>query len=339
MQPTEQQWTRLYETAIAFKAAKPWSILENGDIFAVKDPNSSLTGYCCVMGAGGELYGMAVYLGKNGLDTLLAMFNDELNEDPIFIQHCLMLSFDDRENLQPKEREMIKKLGFIFRGRGAWPSFRLHEPGYYPWPLEHAHDVSFLSEALEQAIQVASKVSENSQLLHSNNDQLLHRVGQPQPNGALEWHNEWLLPVEEGEMESDQSPYVPNELLLAQLKKTAKSSQSIWEIDLFFIPTPVMEKGRPYFPMALVVMDQDSQQIITMHMFQQSEASFIVPQKFIELLQMIKQLPDKLVAPKPEVFPYLSPILDFFSINCFTHRGPMLLDEFKHSLFAQFGGR
>ncbi|WP_138753663.1 DUF7309 domain-containing protein [Paenibacillus sinopodophylli] len=337
MQPSSQQWERLYEAAIAFKAAEPWSILENDDLFAVKDPNSELTGYCCVMGAGGEVYGMALYLGRSGLDTLLAMFNDEIDEDPLFVQHCLMLSFDDREDLHPKEKDIIKKLGLKFRGRGAWPSFKLHEPGYYPWLLEQAHDVSFLTEALEQAIQVAATVREDPHFLHSQNDLLLHRVGKPQSDGVLAWQNEWQLPAEENEKQVGQSPYVPNELLLAKLKKTIKSSNSVWEIDLFFVPAPVMEQERPYFPMALAVMDQDSQQIIAMHMFEQTEAPIVVPQKFIELLQMVKQLPDKLVAPKAAAFQHLSPVIDFFSMSCFIQNGPLMLDDFKQSLFERFG--
>lgn len=339
MQPTEEQWKKLYETAIAFKAAKPWSVLENYHIFAVKDPHVNRTGYCCVMGAGGELFGMALYLGTEGLNTLLAMFNDQLEDDPLYVQHCLMLSFDDREELHPNEREQIKALGLKFRGRGAWPAFKIHEPGFYPWPLQKAEDVIFLTASLEQAIDVAQSSADDPDAhLEFRGKTILTRVPASEINGTIDWNTEWLIPEEEAPEELPIASAVINELQLAKLKKTIKRSSGVWEIDCFFMPTPVSDEERPYFPMGFVVLDQQSEQILMMHMFEKQDAFNIVPNKLLDLLETSKLLPAKLVSHNSKIFDYLAPIIPILDVHCYVYDGPLMIDEFKQSIFNQFRG-
>src|SRR6478735_5216484 len=94
--PTKQQWKELYEAAERYKEAGIWRWLSNGHLFGVRDPASGEIGYCCVFGNGGEMFGLAVYMGTEGLRTIVDMLAGELDEDPIFSQHCLLFSLDDR---------------------------------------------------------------------------------------------------------------------------------------------------------------------------------------------------------------------------------------------------
>lgn len=334
MQPSNQSWKKLYDAAIAFKAAQPWNILENNHIFGVKDPYSNRTGYCCIMGAGGELYGMALYLGTSGLDTLMSMFSGELNEDPLYVQHCLMLSFDNREDLHPEEKEQIKALGLKFRGRGAWPAFRLHEPGFYPWPLQEPNDILFLTEALEQALYIAQAASSDpDSFLETRDEKLLIRAAELQTDGSLHWRTEWRKPEAEIEENPSMTPQPFNELQLARVKKTIKGQSGTWEIGCFFMPKPVADQGRPYYPMIMLVLDQGSGQIIAMQMFEHTEAHTVVPIKFLELLDTAKLIPAHLLAADHKALDYLSPILQSFDLNSYKYDGPLMLDEVKASLF------
>ncbi|OAS21351.1 DUF7309 domain-containing protein [Paenibacillus oryzisoli] len=142
MSPTAEQWQGLYEAAAAFKKAECWNYFENVHVFGVENPLNGDIGYCCIMGNGGELYGLAVYFG---LETLLGMLSGEEDIDPMFSQHCLMLLFDSRDELYPSELKQIKELGLKFRGANAWPTFRLYEPGFVPWPIQNEGDLTFLS--------------------------------------------------------------------------------------------------------------------------------------------------------------------------------------------------
>lgn len=95
-------------------------------------------GYCCVLGNAGECFGLAVYLGSEGLEGYLKMQSGEINTystDMLHLQKCLMVSFDDSEFLQKEDLDLIKALGLKFKGRNSWPMFRNYQPGYYPWVL------------------------------------------------------------------------------------------------------------------------------------------------------------------------------------------------------------
>jgi len=76
----------------------------------------------------------------------------------------LQASFENREQLDKRDREVIKELGLKFGGRNAWPMFRSYHPSFFPWFLD-AGEVRFLSLALEQLADVAPRFRENSSLL------------------------------------------------------------------------------------------------------------------------------------------------------------------------------
>ena len=69
------------------------------------------------------------------------------------IQDCLMASFEDWEEIEPKDREVMKALGLKFRGRNAWPLFRSFLPGTFPWYLTAA-EARYLTICLGQALLV-----------------------------------------------------------------------------------------------------------------------------------------------------------------------------------------
>ena len=53
----------------------------------------------------------------------------------------LQASFEDRNELRDKDRQVIKELGLKFRGRQAWPMFRSYRTGLCPgisMPTRHA---------------------------------------------------------------------------------------------------------------------------------------------------------------------------------------------------------
>ena len=81
---------------------------------------------------------MSLYLGSEGIHGYLSLqelgpFADP--EDLIQIPQ-LQASFEDREQLDKRDREVIKELGLKFRGRNAWPMFRSYRPSLFPWFLE-----------------------------------------------------------------------------------------------------------------------------------------------------------------------------------------------------------
>ena len=150
-------WDELYKQAIKFKKLTSWKWMYDSDLFGVQDPESGEVGYCCILGAAGQVFGLAVYLGDEGLKGYFKGLewadNPTDGEDILHFKKCFLLSFENRSGLETPDFEVIKGLGLQFQGRNAWPLFRYYEPGYHPWYLT-ADQVRYLTLCLEQANEV-----------------------------------------------------------------------------------------------------------------------------------------------------------------------------------------
>jgi len=47
-------WRRLYDAALRFRDLTPWHVLNEAEIFGVRDPSSNEIGYCSVLGEAGD---------------------------------------------------------------------------------------------------------------------------------------------------------------------------------------------------------------------------------------------------------------------------------------------
>lgn len=55
-----ERWKEFYKIAAKFRDAAPWGWLRDKDIFGVKNPETGEIGWCCIMGAAGQHYALAV---------------------------------------------------------------------------------------------------------------------------------------------------------------------------------------------------------------------------------------------------------------------------------------
>ena len=137
----KEVWQELYGAARDFGDVACWDWMSDSDIFGVLNPESGEIGYCCVLGELGDVYGLVVYLGTDGLNQYKAIQSGEVgpdNDDTVFFQNCLKVSFEDRNELSKDDLKVIRGLRLKFRGRNSWPQFRSFRPGYFPWYLTEA---------------------------------------------------------------------------------------------------------------------------------------------------------------------------------------------------------
>lgn len=294
-----QKWGELYKAAIEFKKLKPWEWMYDSDLFGVQNPQSGEIGYCCVMGAIGEHYALAVYTGSRGLQSywdLAGMEPDFSEDDALYDQKCLQLSFEDRDMLQKKDIDIIKKLGLTFRGKNNWPLFRDYAPGLFPWFLKN-EDIEYLTVAIQQAINVCWRVKTNPGLIEPppekggmDDDYYFVRVAEKE-NSTLVWRDKWLTPKPFEEEEIGAVP--PDQIRIHKILKTAEQTNLVWEFDSFYLPEPTVERknDRPYFPVALLWGDQSSDLILATDLVKKTEYhSRLIPQ-FYQLMESSKLIP------------------------------------------------
>ena len=263
--PTTNEWQLLYKAAEAFKQVKPWKWLFDQDLICVQNPENGETGYCSIMGRGGEHYALGVFLGDSGLAKFLALAadNGEIPQHEIVhYQDCIMGSFDDREFVGKRDMEVIKSLGLKFRGSNEWPVFRRFEPGYFPWEITD-EECRFLTCAFEQALFVANVVKAGEVDVDFENGGSILRKKEPKTG---QWISEELqLPF----LTETYNPLLVNNAdLIKELKKARKVEGLQISIDVTYCPTPIGEKNiRPYFSRIFLIAEEKSGQMMKYKMY------------------------------------------------------------------------
>ena len=307
--PSLQEWKELYTAALEFKELAPWDWMHDCDIFGVKNPENGEIGYCCIMGAAGEHYALGLYLGSEGLMGITKILSGEFSnfkDEAFFLQKCLMASFEDRKYLNKQDLAQIKTLDLKFRGSNAWPMFRNHTPGFVPWYLDSAQ-ARFLTIALQQAIDVSKRFRKDKSLLeYPSNAHYFVRV--PRKMGEdIVWQDEWLVPLP---AEKEALPVVHvDETILSRLKKAKSTRKGTWEIDFFYMPAVISEKGeRPCYPFMSLIVDHDSAFIFNFQIEKRDMVLTNFPAKFIEFLEKTKFMPGRILVKRDEIRRILEPL-------------------------------
>jgi hypothetical protein len=209
-----------------------------------------------------------------------------------------MASFENREDMDKDDIRLIKRLNLNFRGRNAWPMFKRYRPGYFPWHLVR-EEVLFLTDALGQAMEVCRQLLENDDIL-TPAEEGLYLVRVPViEDGKTIWKDEWKKPGSVGKTPFTVEPL--DELRVQRLKKAAKPTGAVWEIDFFYSPTPISEGERPYYPYAIMIADHDTGFIYDVYLSQHSghEKEFI--EHLLSCMENTRQLPKEIMVRKDEV--------------------------------------
>src|SRR5699024_8300856 len=95
------------------------------------DEKSKIPIICSVLGNSENTYGLAIYIGREGLMSLVNTYLIENEWEQMNIlqtQHSILLTLEDRENLTKEEYAFLKKHKGSFRGKKAWPSYTSFRP-------------------------------------------------------------------------------------------------------------------------------------------------------------------------------------------------------------------
>ena len=337
--PVLEEWRRLYDAAIAVKALAPWQWMAETEVFGVRDPETDELGFASVMGALGEHYSVAVYPGPDGLYGFWR-FEDEGPSAPaeslVEIRH-LQASFEDRNQLHDKDRQIIKKLGLKFRGRQAWPMFRSYRPGYFPWFLE-AQEVRFLAAVLEQVLDVMPRCKENPALLEpSGEDDYLVRVPRQEDEGTF-WEDTVLSIPPPG---PQPIRLTMDFRALEKLRQTPLSRTDV-QIDFFMWPTPVQDKrgDRPYFPYKLLLVEAHNGFVLGGELLEPApslEAMWgQIPSHVVQQFARIDMLPARVTVRSDLLFQILQPLAEELRFRLRQSNTLRQLDAAKEFMLQRF---
>lgn len=337
--PTVDEWRALYRAADAFKQLAPWQWMYDSDLFGVQNPETGEFGYCCIMGNLGEMFGLALYLGDEGLNSYTDLQMLAAEEPTVFelvsTQLCLMASFEDREVLEKRDRDQIKALGLKYRGRGAWPLFRNYLPGYYPWHLSGA-DARFLTLALEQICDVTPRFRDNDALF-APPPELCRTVPMPiyeQGTDGMEehiveiethplfvrvyengiWQDAWHMPSN-----PFAAPLQPpiDEVHVQRIRQLQLQRGGTWESDCFFTPQPIQERSgeRPYFPKVSLLVDSGSGMVLAPELMHPASWHQSYQKHVLATIEQTGVLPTTILVAEDELEALLMPLAELLGFS------------------------
>jgi hypothetical protein len=324
----------LYALMDQVKQIAPWEWMTETDMFGVQRAGASEPDFVNVMGMAGEHYAVSLYLGISGM---FQFWHFEQNQARMSAEDLLQIpqlqaSFEDREILNKRDRDLLKETGLKYRGRKAWPQLRSYRPGLLPWHLA-ADEVERLQVALEQLLVVAPRFHEDPKVIHvSGQNRFFVRVAEQQGDSIV-WRDEV--------QKITQAPAVTIQFamdlgLLAAVKKLPRVQNNL-EIDLFLMPTPIYDRGeRPYFPFNLLVGESKSGVILGTELLQplpSVEAMWAkVPLHLVRLLSQIGVIPAAIHVSSPLLMQLLPVLSQELGVHLKERKQLPMLDSAKREM-------
>ena len=332
-------WKNLYEAAIAFRDLACWRWMSDSDVSGVQNPETGEIGYCCVLGQLGEVFGLAVYLGTEGLEQQRKIQSGKIHAgspDFAYSQTCLTAWFVDRNDLDKVDLKVVNELGLKFQGNNAWPQFRSLQPGYLPWYLRES-EAKYLALSVEQAREVAlCLVKDPNWLAAPGKNHYLVRVP-VNHEGGWRWESQSLKPAPMAKTKVRSYPL--DEVRLQRIKSAGKTRQGIWEIDSFYMPAPVEGEERPYFPYSILCADHGSGFILGTALAEPSNWETEFPPCILDCIENHNLLPSALWVRKEQLRDLFRPLTARLGIEVQLIKKLPALDRARRSMLKYFEKR
>lgn len=339
-QPGKSDWATLYQAAIMFKEAAPWNCVGNEELFAVENPDGGEVGYCSILGSAGEEFGLGMLVGEDGYQRYIRVIEGKVepeNLEESIMARAISMLLVNRDVLQKEERELIRSLGFRFRGRNAWPFFRSQRPGYVPWFLERGEAV-FLCTAIHQALVVADEVRSGELDLSEGEPKNL--VLTRYYHGG-KWDKEWRkTPISSQGQETHAENIDPvKEAELHLLHCQAGEYSGVWELDIFVLPVPIAsESGRPFLPSGFLAVERRCGLIVGANLTKPWLTLSEKQDEVIRILRKANQLPHEIRVKSDKVRQIVEPITSILGIKL-RIASLAMLEQAKASLYEHLSGR
>jgi hypothetical protein len=321
-----ETWTRLYSQAEKLRLLKPWKKLYDNDMFGVMDMESGQIVWFAVLGALGEMFSLAVYVGDAGLACYHKMISLGANGNPshqiALNMNCMMVEFVSKKELTREDRETFGVSGFTPPARARVAQFRSTRPGYGPWLLDSG-EAALLARVLPDAVEIIGRLLENHDLLgrESGEEQIPYFVREDAAGLRLK-----RFDIPEEKEHEPLSSFDFSEFEAARVRESAKPSDAEWHMGFMLMGGMIEgEDGRPFPAGAFLCMDVTSDKLFSPVVYQPDVPQGALAAKI--LLGAIREsgsIPASVLCEESEWLDGMLSIADALGIELFQGVSPIL---------------
>lgn len=311
---TVDYWPATLQQAKEYHMIKPWNLMSDEQIFAIFDPESENYLFCSVIGRAGDMFGLTVYFGMEGLFSLIDILTNARTEfDILQRQHSLLVSFENRNDIDAEEYNLIKKYDTTFRGEKAWPSFISFVPGYFPWTMNN-EEARVMLLALKETIAIYKEIEKGLELPDLLEDEeLIVRTAQQGNEGQFQS----IVTDLDDILATDKNIELTiSELELKRVSKIKRPLPVTIEFMLTYVNIPIEseENKRPIFPLTVIVADHDEDIVLHHELYEQTLSPSIVQREFINLFHNLNGIPQMILTDERTYY-YIGSLLDELNVN------------------------
>lgn len=296
------QQKKLYSLAKQLYKEKFWDDYLKTNLIAIKLAHHNEPIIISVLGKTERNYGFLFHRNLKELacffETIKKIDQQNLRSmlDTIQVQNCFSLEFEDRDMISEEEYQLIKESGVPFRGGKSWPIFVDYFPGYHPSILNEL-EVPWMIEIMEKLLETAKDFR----------GQLTFYEDKKQPTEILmrtyqknDGYKDGLFKVPKEITKGIYPLKSADPILLTsfEMKRVSKQKRgsSIWEMDIDFMNAPVShsDSERPYYPLILLIVDTEDNEIICSEIFEPGDSEAI-QRVFIQLILSENSRPPMIV--------------------------------------------
>lgn len=256
--------------------------------------------------------------------------------DIIPFQNCLSLEFENKKAISKEEHQLIEMSGVTFRGKKSYPIFVDYYPGYYPSIIDKL-EIPLLIEVMEKLIETAKDFEEKLTFYKEKKTESEILIRTYQKNGE---YIDGLLSLPERIVIGKPLLKETTPILLTKFEmrrvENQKFGSAIWEIDIDFVNSPIAppDGERPYFPLVLLIVDSESNEIICSEFVKPGDSEAI-QRVFMQLVLSGNKKPPKIVVDINQynlVARYLKELLVCLEIELVPIRKLPMISVFKKNM-------
>ncbi len=324
---------KVYQLSINLRNLKPWTFLSESDIFGIQIPGSEKKYFMSIMGSAGEHFALAAYEGTHAILGFWELSQPDTwfrPEDLLTIPH-LMVSFENKEDIEPTAKKQLREFGFNFIGKNAWPVLKHVKPGFVPeMPEEEA--LADLVMILEQTMHVLERAKISPEfILPEEMDTDMYLMRTKTSPGKDGWKDTYW------KMEPSSIPYqmgfsTHDRKKISGLKRTNHSIQADIAITNKVVASPGQ---KPYFACMFVMIHKQTELVLDFELLSPTDGIYEMyskfPQLLIDKLLRLKWRPAAIEFRHPLLHEMAQEVLYPTKIKIIYHHKLNLIDDFlKH---------
>jgi hypothetical protein len=335
-------WRSLYDAALTYAQDRPWEVLSDQDLFALRSPLSDETLYACTIGQEKISYGLLLFRGEEGYASYRWIAESGTKPDVdgyIARQNQITLEFVQKRELDKFDRAVIDDLGWAKLRAPVWPQFRSRRPFEPSWYLDEK-EALLLTLALVCGVDFIGRIDDGKIPLPMPPERIPTYEIPENINGDMskaQLKLTWSAPPIHRPLPS--KPLFIDQARVTGILQKTKPYSGAWEADVSTLKAVISGGERPFVPLLFLVADHASGFILDSNVSREfGEPHKILADGLLNAMEKNQMRPSSILVKKGALAAALAPLAKSLGIPISETKRLPMIDTARRAMQKHFIG-